>query len=103
MAPYIIVLRRRADEVDCMQKHLHSNGIIGKEAGMVGSEACPNQCILHRRWFESIREEKTRLGRRAGVQEGCGLLPKATDTFNFLREEKLLVLETITLKKPKTL
>lgn len=117
MAPYIIVLCRRADEVDGMQNDLHSNGIIGNEAGMVGSEACPNQCLAVSMnpapglvlinplqygtaddWKERGEENK----RHADVQVTYGFLlkrTKATYTFDFLREEKLFVLETITHKK----
>lgn len=101
-----------------MQNDLHSNGIIGNEAGMVGSEACPNQCLavsmkrapvlvlIHLLKYRTAAEwkergeENNRHGRCAGDVWGPAKSTQATGTFNSLREEKLFVLETLTHKKP---
>lgn len=100
-----------------MQNDLHSNGIIGNKAGMVGSEACPNQCLAismniapalvlinpleqgTAAYWKERGEENKRYGRCAGAYGFLQKRTKATDTVNFLREEKLC-LKQLRTKQP---
>lgn len=93
-----------------MQNHLHSNGIIGNEAGMVGSEACPNQCLAismhraptllliyplkHRSTADGKEggEEKKRHSRRAGEV----WIPRPLTQLTSSEEKNSLCLKTIT-------